>query len=145
MTAAERALIEHFFKDLSDRYGNAGCNDFNLKEFMPDLWERNSFVRDYHIRNGDPEEYESVTPDDDQGEDYRLADFQALGQLKRTLLAGTKASEVSRPLNPAITPEPEGFCNDCNQFGPLITKSNHHGGTKRVCCNRAACNARSPG
>lgn len=38
-----------------------------------------------------------------------------------------------------------GNCEDCNARGSLFEKTNHHGGTKRVCRDRDACNARSRG
>ena len=30
LTSAEASLLLHFLKDLSDKYGNAGCNDIEL-------------------------------------------------------------------------------------------------------------------
>jgi hypothetical protein len=35
-----------------------------------------------------------------------------------------------------------GVCEDCGRFGLRITKGDHHGGTKTVCSDRAACNLR---
>ncbi len=38
-----------------------------------------------------------------------------------------------------------GTCDDCEAWGPLISKSDHHGGVKNVCVDREGCNRRSPG
>ncbi len=88
MTAAEKKLLEHFFDDLSDKYGNAGCNDLNLKEFVPDLAERNAMVESFNRLNGGPpqDDIELRTPSEDDDEDYRLPDFCALLVVKHAAL-----------------------------------------------------------
>ena len=52
-------------------------------------------------------------------------------------------AQLGRSDTITISPQP---CDDCRQVSKdLIMKSDHHGGMKRVCRNRDACNRRSPG
>lgn len=48
------ALLE----DLGDKQSSAGCNDFNLAEFVPDLEERKTLMKRFYELNGSPEDYE---------------------------------------------------------------------------------------
>lgn len=60
-------------------------------------------------------------------------------------LPDTNPSIVSITTTSEVTPDGGiwvGRCDDCGLHGTLIEKGDHHGGTKRVCADRAACNKR---
>lgn len=73
LTPAERRLLVALLHAYADRLGNASCNDFDLREEMPDLNERNAFVRAFEERNRSPVDYVAKT--DPNERDGRLADF----------------------------------------------------------------------
>ena len=56
LSVKEQALLVDFLKELSDRFGNDGCNDWDF----PITWTQREvidFVKDFHAWNGDPEEF----------------------------------------------------------------------------------------
>lgn len=53
---------------------NQGCGDFDLDKLVPDLAERQAFMKAYHQWNGDPEEYEA---DVGRGDQFRWWDSGA--------------------------------------------------------------------
>lgn len=80
MTKTELKILLHFLDELGAHQGNAGCNDFNLAKFMPDPIDRHILMSQYHLRNGDPEEY---NPD----YSYKnVSDFIVLNCLKFKLM-----------------------------------------------------------
>lgn len=57
-------------------FSNHGCNDFYLKDLIPDVEERRKMVREFHAFNGDPSEFlEGGTYE--MFSDYALMDFFA--------------------------------------------------------------------
>lgn len=57
MNANEQILASKMLEEFSDILAGRGCNDFNF----PDSWteeEKEVFVRDFHVWNGDPEEFD---------------------------------------------------------------------------------------
>jgi hypothetical protein len=50
MNSTERKLLIYFLERYSEDLGNAGCNDFDLSEYMSDE-EIEVFVRDAFVRN----------------------------------------------------------------------------------------------
>lgn len=69
-------LLIPFLEDLGNKYGNAGCNDWQ----WPDDWtqdERDEFIRSYNNHNGSPEYNE----DDIPARQYQM-DFVILYELQ---------------------------------------------------------------
>jgi hypothetical protein len=57
MNVKEKKLAAKMLNKLSDILGNNSCNDFDF----PEDWskqERQLFIAEYHIENGDPEEFD---------------------------------------------------------------------------------------
>lgn len=52
LSDAEATLLLEELARLGDELGYKGCNDYDLKEVMPSLAERNAFVADFHRYNG---------------------------------------------------------------------------------------------
>lgn len=69
----EKQLASAMFKDYSDVLGNRCCNDF---EFPSDWseYQKIDIVKEYHERNGDPEEFNSDYP---KLPDFAIASFLA--------------------------------------------------------------------
>lgn len=65
-------MILYFLGDYEEELSDRICNDFNLKEFIPEKREREQFVKDYHNWNGDPEEY---NPDNLNLPDFAVVTF----------------------------------------------------------------------
>lgn len=80
MPPSYKKLLLQFLEDLGDIQGNAGCNDFDLKAFVPDIEERRAIMKAFHEYNGDPECFEE---DLARGRDFScVADFCLIGLLK---------------------------------------------------------------
>jgi len=78
----EKELLAKLVDLASDEFGNHGCNDVDDSFF--DGWsieERQSFVKECHIWNGDPEEYD---PDFLHLPDFAIMSFLADKLLRRT-------------------------------------------------------------
>jgi hypothetical protein len=58
MTPNFKKVALELIEDLSDKQSSAGCNDFNLAEFVPDLEERKALMKKFYQLNGSPEDYE---------------------------------------------------------------------------------------
>ena len=71
----EKAIFRDLVEHASDTMGNAGCNDFDLRDYM-NKEEINAFVKAYYDWNGSPEEFE---PGRDNS--YILPDFAILSFL----------------------------------------------------------------
>jgi hypothetical protein len=59
MNRNEKTLISNLLKLASEEFSNHGCND--VEEDFWQGWtkeERQSFVKEYHEWNGDPDEYD---------------------------------------------------------------------------------------
>lgn len=72
MNKKERLLASKFLEEMSDRYGDHGCNDWKF----PNDWTRGDkldFILKFHKYNGDLEEF--------NGKNLDLPDFCAIGLL----------------------------------------------------------------
>ena len=58
MNKLEKKLAALLLEIAAEEFCNHGCNDFELKRFVPDLKQRRQLVKEYHEWNGDPEEYD---------------------------------------------------------------------------------------
>jgi hypothetical protein len=58
MMPSMKALTLRFLDELSNMQSNAGCNDFELSEVVPDVEERRALMKKFHEINGDPESFE---------------------------------------------------------------------------------------
>ena len=75
-----KRLAVEMLMDYASELSNHGCNDFDLKEFLPELEDRKMFIRNYHEWNGDPEEYELMKDSDnnfDSFYDFAMASYLA--------------------------------------------------------------------
>lgn len=58
MTKGEWGIFFKICEQAKNDMSNSGCNDFNLKEHIPDLDDRKRLVKAMHEWNGDPDVYE---------------------------------------------------------------------------------------
>ena len=83
----EHALLLHFLETLDSYFSNAGCNDLDLAEHIPDKEDRDCFVSLFDIVNnpsGHPDQntYRHMSDHEIRaGTDYRLMDHMALAVL----------------------------------------------------------------
>ena len=87
---AERKMLNSMLDQLHEEFSNAGCNDFDLREYMPKLAERNAFVAECIELLSQDHDFEEevrvpVKPKDDLGGDYRLPDYIVLDGLREKL------------------------------------------------------------
>ena len=94
LTEAEQAVFCHVLDLAASRLAAAIYNDFELSEDMPDLAERNAFVKAYETANGSPQDYRDLR--DPAGEDYRLPDFCIAYSLLRKIRDARPAPEETR-------------------------------------------------
>lgn len=76
MNRKERELAALMLEQLSELLGSKNCNDF----WFPDDWtdkEKQIFIAEFHIHNGDPEEF--------RHDCLNIADFCAADLLARKL------------------------------------------------------------
>jgi hypothetical protein len=85
MTPAMKAVAMELLETLSDIQSNAGCNDFCLAKFVPDVEERRALMKQYYDLNGSPEDYEQ---DQKYGRNYEYChDFMMTYLLKKVIEA----------------------------------------------------------
>lgn len=94
-TRGELRAYESLLDEVEQEYGNHGCNDFDLSEFMT-REEYEPFVETYHSRNGDPlDEYDPNRDNKD------FTDFAVFGMIRhrlRELLALTEGVAMMKGL-----------------------------------------------
>jgi hypothetical protein len=80
MPPSYKKMLLHFLEELGDHQSNAGCNDFDLSSFVPDVEERRAIMKAFHEYNGDPECFEEDLAD---GKTFKYTeDFCIVGLLK---------------------------------------------------------------
>jgi len=73
LTSAEASLLLHFLGDLSDKYGNAGCNDIELDN-TDENWQ---MVNNAYESNGDDDAGERDSGPRILTQDFILCDYLA--------------------------------------------------------------------
>lgn len=67
-------FIAVLLEDKAERLSVNCCNDFELDQMIPDIDERTKFVKEYHVWNGDPDEFD---PKFLELPDFAIARFMA--------------------------------------------------------------------
>lgn len=123
----ELEILDQFLDELSDRFRNDGCNDWDF----PKNWteeEKRKFVKEFHAWNGDPEEYNPNF--------LVLMNFSALSMIRRRLKQKShdysikvKNATDSWVKNYLDNPEEyQNFVQTCKErSGPFIIKFAHTG------------------
>lgn len=84
LSPGERRLCAAVLGMAADTFSNHGCNDFDLREVIPSLPERNAVVRAEREWAGeDPDEYPD--PTDPDKKDWRLGDWVIMRYLAAKL------------------------------------------------------------
>ncbi len=85
LSESEKAVLLKLVEQASETMGNAGCNDFDLSEFMVEE-QIDGLAKEYHQWNGDPEEFDPKADNSMAVPDFALITYltkKALGLLSK--------------------------------------------------------------
>ncbi len=76
MEKVYRKLVAHLLEMASDEFSNHGCNELDLKAFVPDVEDRRALMKELEAWNNSPDEYDPKAKYEDS-DDWLLMRFFA--------------------------------------------------------------------